>query len=126
MNIRFSSQAVRARITEEEVDRLLAGEELSETLFLPANRQFRFGIRLTQDLSPEAETAPLVLTPLVDELDLQVAKPVLQTLKERRPSKDRGIHIEIPTEAGPPLKLSLEIDLIKLKERANDKIRNSA
>jgi hypothetical protein len=117
MNIRFSPQEVRARISKEELESLLSENFISETIHLPGNGRFSFGIRLEDEPASDAATTSLTLIHQSDEIELRVARPELQALSERPAAKDLGIYSETPVEHGKQLSISLEVDIKTLKAK---------
>jgi hypothetical protein len=102
---------VRARISREELELLLSEHFISETIHLPGNGRFCFGIRLEEEHALDVAKAPLTLIHRSNEIELLVSRPELQALRERPPAKDLGIYTETPVERGQQLSISLEVDI---------------
>jgi hypothetical protein len=103
MNIKFSSGAVRCRVSRAELDRLLAGRAIAfEVPLPPRNHVFRANIWPGALSGWQLESDPTGIW-------ITIPKAELQTLAESLPSKE-GIEKEFEAGDG-AVTVSLEVDV---------------
>ena len=112
MNVRFSAQAVRCRVTRTELDLLLLGRAVTLQVALPGDHKFRVNIR------PGVLGAGSAGTRNGWQLDsdptglwLTVPRAQLESLAQSLPSKE-GISQTFDTSEG-GVRVTFEVDLRK-------------
>lgn len=119
MNVRFSRQEIRFRVSREEfetlrVARVLCGETLS-----PGGVAFRYEARVWEKDSGIVWSAGCLV--------LNLSEAELHRLAKTPPSKkNSGIEFEVPLEGGLALRVSFEIDLFSSSLRAQSRLRDRA
>jgi hypothetical protein len=103
MNVRFSDNAVRCRLTLADLERLLTGRAVALELGLPRDHTFRFNVRPSalEGWGLEADPTGLWLT---------ISRSELERLSQSAPSK-RGIEQAFDTANGGRLAVSVEVDV---------------
>lgn len=102
MNLRVTRQHLRVRLTTGELDALLRGEGLLETLTLPDATQLRFRLNATR------ETAAIRFAEGC--LDIEACTRELGELRDRLPSRD-GIRLTFGIPDDAPLRIDIEVDV---------------
>jgi len=102
MNLRIARQHLRVRLTPVELDELLRGERLVETLGLPDGTRWGFVLRA----SPT--TAGVCLEP--ERLAIEVDAQALRGLHDRLPSRE-GIRRTLDVPGDAPLHVDIEVDI---------------
>jgi hypothetical protein len=102
MNIKFSSDAVRCRVSRAELDRLLSGRAIALEVPLPRNHVFRANVWPGAMDGWQLESDPTGIW-------ITIPKAELQTLAESLPSKE-GIEQEFEAMDG-TVKVSFEVDV---------------
>ena len=103
MNIKFSDQSVRCRVTRAEFDRLLTGRAVALDVSLPKNHVFRANVWPGAMGGWQLESDPTGIW-------ITIPKIELQALAESLPSKE-GIEQEFDTATEGKVKISLEVDV---------------
>ena len=102
MNIKFSADAVRCRVSRVELDRLLAGRAVALEVQLPRGHTFRANVWPGAMSGWQLESDPTGIW-------ITIPKPELQALAESLPSKE-GIEQEFDAAEG-KVKVSFEVDV---------------
>jgi hypothetical protein len=102
MNVRFSEQAIRCRVTSAELQQLLTGRALSLELCLPRDRKFRVSVRPAALETWQLDSDPTGMW-------IAIPRSQLQALAETLPNKE-GIEREFETAQG-KLTVTFEVDL---------------
>jgi hypothetical protein len=107
MNIKFSTGAVRCRVTKEELDALLLGRSIKLEVPLPRHHAFRMNVR------------PVVVGGWLLESDptgywIAIPRASLETLAQSQPSK-AGIENDFDLGGGGTVHVSFEVDVRKTK-----------
>ena len=102
MNIKFSSDAVRCRVSRAELDRLLAGRAVALEVPLPRNHVFKANVWPGAIGTWQLESDPTGIC-------ITIPKAELQTLSESLPSRD-GIEKEFEATEG-TVKVCFEVDV---------------
>jgi hypothetical protein len=103
VNIKFSAEAVRCRVSRGELDRLLAGRAVALEVPLPRNHLFRANIWPGAMSGWQLESDPTGIW-------ITIPKAELQALAESLPSKE-GIEQEFDTATEGKVKISFEVDV---------------
>lgn len=103
MNIKFSDDSVRCRVSRAELDRLLTGRSIALEVPLPRNHQFRASVWPGAMGGWQLESDPTGMW-------ITIPKAELQTLAESLPSRD-GIEQEFDTASEGKLTVSFEVDV---------------
>jgi hypothetical protein len=103
MNIKFSNDAVRCRVSRSELDRLLSGRALSLEVQLPRNHVFRASVWPGAMVGWQLESDPTGIW-------ITIPKTELQSLAESLPSKE-GIEQEFATDSDGKVTVSFEVDV---------------
>jgi hypothetical protein len=103
MNIKFSDDAVRCRVSRGELDRLLAGRAVALEVPLPRNHLFRANVWPGAMSGWQLESDPTGIW-------ITIPKAELQALAESLPSKE-GIEQEFDTATEGKVKISFEVDV---------------
>jgi hypothetical protein len=104
MNVRFSEQAIRCRVTAVELEQLLTGRALSLELCLPRDRKFRVNVRPAALEAWQLDSDPTGIW-------IAIPRSQLQALAQAVPSKE-GIEHGFEAAQG-SLAVSFEVDLKK-------------
>lgn len=107
MNIKFSNDAVRCRVTRDELERLLGGRAVTLEVSLPRNHVFKANVWPGAMGNWQLESDPTGIW-------ITIPKSDLQALAESLPSKE-GIEQEFETTDG-AVKVSFEVDVRNKKE----------
>lgn len=102
MNVRFSHQTIRCRVTRHELERLLSGRAVELELCLPRDRRFRVNVRPAALDAWQLDSDPTGLW-------VTIPRTELQTLAQTLPRKD-GIEHSFETSEGSVV-VSFEVDL---------------
>jgi hypothetical protein len=102
MNIKFSNDAVRCRVSRAELDRLLSGRAVALEVPLPRNHVFRANVWPGAMGGWQLESDPTGIW-------VTIPKTELQTLAESLPSKE-GLEHEFEAMDG-TIKVSFEVDV---------------
>lgn len=102
VNIKFSSDAVRCRVSRAELDRLLSGRAIGLEVPLPRNHLFRANVWPGAMEGWQLESDPTGIW-------ITIPKTELQTLAESLPAKE-GIEQEFEAMDG-TVKVSFEVDV---------------
>jgi hypothetical protein len=103
MNIKFSGEAVRCRVSRDELERLLAGRAVALEVPLPRNHVFRANVWPGAMAGWQLESDPTGIW-------ITIPKAELQALAESLPSKE-GIEQEFDTSTDGKVKVSFEVDV---------------
>lgn len=103
MNIKFSHDAVRCRVSRSELDRLLGGRAIALEVPLPRNHLFRANVWPGAMGGWQLESDPTGIW-------ITIPKAELQSLAESLPSKE-GIEQEFDTLTDAKVKVSFEVDV---------------
>lgn len=118
MNLRLSSNSARIRITEQELQALLLGNGLSETIHFSEKQSFRYGIQIKPEISNGSKESDLTYVKAPDSLIFQVSRDALIKLQFMPKSKDLGIYVDSVAGPAQSLDLALEVDIRSLKPRS--------
>jgi len=102
MNIRFSDEAVRCRVSRAELDRLLTGRAVALEVALPRNHVFRANVWPGAMTGWQLESDPTGIW-------ITIPKGELQALAESLPNRE-GVEQEFDTAEG-KVKVSFEVDV---------------
>ena len=112
MNLRLAREALRFRISKEELPLLLAGERLVETIPLTDGVVVTVTIE-SGDLLDDKPSPPLSLTSCSIEdgtsITLRLSPPALRELSEKHKSRD-GVEALVHGHDGREILLTLEVD----------------
>jgi hypothetical protein len=103
MNIKFSPQAVRCRVTRAELDLLLVGRAIGLEVALPRDHKFRVNVRPSPTGSWQLESDPTGIW-------LTIPRAALESLAESLPSKE-GLERVFPLAQGQQVAVSFEVDV---------------
>jgi len=103
MNIKFSNDAVRCRVSRDELERLLAGRAVALEVPLPRNHSFRANVWPAAMGGWQLESDPTGIW-------ITIPKAELQSLAESLPSRE-GIAKEFDTATEGTVKISFEVDV---------------
>lgn len=117
MNLRLSSNSARIRITGEELQALLLGNGLSETIHFTEKQTFRYGIHVKAGTSQDPRESEITYIKAPDSLIFNVSREALLKLQFMPKTKDLGIYVDSTAGAAQSLSLSLEVDIRSLKSR---------
>ena len=106
MNLRISQNALRFRISRDELGQLLEGTVLAEIVLLPLGHRYAFAISAVKE-----ENVGLSMEG--DRLRLHVPRLQLAALSQRLPSRE-GISGEWLGQNGETLALTLEVDVRRM------------
>jgi hypothetical protein len=102
MNIKFSSDAVRCRVSRAELERLLSGRAVALEVPLPRNHVFRANVWPGAMGGWQLESDPTGIWVTIPKIELQ-------TLAESLPSKE-GLEHDFEALDG-TIKVSFEVDV---------------
>ncbi|HAR42946.1 MAG TPA: hypothetical protein DCS07_10015 [Bdellovibrionales bacterium] len=115
MNIKFSDENIRVRLTGEDAQRLLERGSMDASTRFPNGKRFRYGIRLAQ--IPATETAlPVVISFTTEsggfgaDLVIVILRHDLERLLAKAGSKSESIASQFATPDAGVLSVKLEID----------------
>lgn len=111
MNIKFSKQAVRIRITREELELLLVGRALVLEVLLPRTHTFRVSVRPHISSAWHLDSDPTGLW-------LSVPRAELEALAQSLPNKE-GIEHALPISNEHNLSVNLQVDLKERRRRSD-------
>lgn len=103
MNIKFSSGAIRCRVTQEELAALLLGRAIKLEVALPRHHAFRLNVR-------PAVVGGWLLESDPTGLWIAIPRASLETLSQSLPSKE-GIDNHFDLGGGGTVRVSFEVDL---------------
>jgi hypothetical protein len=103
MNIKFSDEAVRCRVSRVELDRLLSGRAIALEVPLPRNHLFRANVWPGAMGGWQLESDPTGIW-------ITIPKTELQALAESLPNRD-GIEQDFDTATEGKVKVSFEVDV---------------
>lgn len=103
MNIKFSDEAVRCRVSRGELDRLLSGRAVALEVPLPRNHLFRANVWPGAMGGWQLESDPTGIW-------ITIPKTELQALAESLPTRD-GIEQDFDTATEGKVKVSFEVDV---------------
>ena len=103
MNIKFSDEAVRCRVSRVELDRLLSGRAIALEVPLPRNHLFRANVWPGAMGGWQLESDPTGIW-------ITIPKTELQALAESLPARD-GIEQDFDTATEGKVKVSFEVDV---------------
>jgi hypothetical protein len=103
MNIKFSDESVRCRVSRAELDRLLTGRSVALQVQLPKSHVFRASVWPGAMAGWQLESDPTGIW-------ITIPKAELQALAESLPSKE-GIEHEFDTATEGMVKISFEVDV---------------
>ena len=103
MNIRLSERALRCRVNQGELDRLLSGRAIALEVTLPRDHVFRMSVRPSTLDGWRLDSDPTGLW-------LTIARAELEWLSQSLPSKE-GLEHTFDTANGGKLAVSFEVDL---------------
>ena len=107
MNIKFSTGALRCRVSQEELAALLAGRAIKLEVTLPRHHAFRLNVR------------PAVIGGWLLESDptglwLAIPRATLETLSQSLPSRE-GVESTFDVGNGETVQVSFEVDVRKAR-----------
>ena len=105
MNVRFSSSAVRCRVSREEFDSLLVGRSVSLEVALPRNHAFRLSVRPGVMGGWQFDSDPTGMW-------LTIPRAQLESLAQSLPSRE-GIEQAFDLNGGGQVQVSFEVDVRK-------------
>lgn len=108
MNVRFSDQALRCRVTRAELDLLLLGRAIALEVALPRDHKFRVNVR--PGALPAAANNGWQLESDPTGVWLTIPRAQLDSLSQALPSKE-GIEQSFETANGGSVRVSFEVDL---------------
>ncbi|MGH8176966.1 MAG: DUF7009 family protein [Steroidobacter sp.] len=103
MNVRFSAQALRCRVSRAELDRLLSGRAVALEVTLPRDHVFRVNVRPTTLAGWQLDTDPTGLW-------LTIPRTALESLSLSAPNKE-GVEQTFETSNGGSVAVSFEVDV---------------
>ena len=103
MNIKFSDEAVRCRVSRGELDRLLSGRAVALEVPLPRNHLFRANVWPGAMGGWQLESDPTGIW-------ITIPKTELQALSESLPNRD-GIEKDFDTATEGKVTVSFEVDI---------------
>jgi len=103
MNVRFSEAALRCRVTQEELQRLLAGRSIVLEVALPRNHTFRISVKPSLLGGWQLESDPTGIWVSIPRLDLEA-------LSQSLPSRE-GIEQKFATTPGKEMVVTFEVDV---------------
>lgn len=103
MNIKFSTGAVRCRVTRDELDSLLAGRAIALQVPMPRHHAFRLNVR-------PAMVGGWLLDSDPTGLWITIPRAALEGLAQVLPSKE-GIENRFDLENGGAVVVGFEVDL---------------
>lgn len=103
MNIKFSDDVVRCRVSRGELDRLLSGRAIGLEVPLPRNHLFRANVWPGAMGGWQLESDPTGIW-------ITIPKTELQALAESLPNRD-GIEQDFDTATDGKVKVSFEVDV---------------
>jgi hypothetical protein len=103
MNIKFSDEAVRCRVSRGELERLLSGRAIALEVQLPRNHLFRANVWPGSMGGWQLESDPTGIW-------ITIPKTELQALAESLPTRD-GIEQDFDTATDGKVKVSFEVDV---------------
>ena len=109
MNIRFSDQHIRFRVSQSELDQLLTGRRLVLAVPMPRAHQINANVSVTQMGDWQLDSDPTGLW-------LSIPRDALTQFASNLPSKE-GIEHEFDLGQGKNLSVGFEVDL-KVNRRA--------
>lgn len=104
MNVRFSDQTIRLRITKAELMLLLAGEVVETKTILGTQGRFLCQLRALH------QEAPAVFKHIESAFYLELNRPLLLDLAKGAPSKE-GLTFFLEPESPHPFKIVIEVDI---------------
>jgi hypothetical protein len=102
MNVRFSNDALRCRVTSAELEQLLSGRAVTLEVPLPKGHAFRASINLTAVGEWKLDSDPTGIW-------ISIPKAAVRELKESLPNRD-GIECEFATAHG-KVQVVFEVDV---------------
>jgi hypothetical protein len=111
MNIKFSPQALRCRVTRAELDRLLTGRAVTLEVELPRHHHFRASVQPSATGGWQLDTDPTGLW-------LTIPRGELEALAETLPRKE-GLEHAFPVAGGREIEVSFEVDVRDRKPRTD-------
>lgn len=112
MNIKFSPQSLRCRVTRAELDRLLTGRAVTLEVELPRHHRFRFSVQPAVIGGWQLDSDPTGYW-------LSIPREELQALAETLPRKD-GLEHAFPTTGVCEVTVSFEVDVRDRKPRTEE------
>jgi hypothetical protein len=103
MNIRFADAALRCRVSQDELQRLLAGRSLVLEVALPRNHAFRISVKPSLLGGWQLDSDPTGIWVSIPRLDLEA-------LSQSLPSRE-GIEQKFPTKDGKETTVVFEVDV---------------
>lgn len=107
MNIKFSPQAIRCRVTRAELDLLLVGRAIELDVGLPRDHTFRVNVRPSALGSWQLDSDPTGIW-------LTIPRAALESLAASLPSKE-GLEQVFPLSKGREVVVSFEVDVREKK-----------
>lgn len=103
MNIRFSEGALRCRIGQEELQRLLSGRAVTLDVAMPGNRSFHTSVQpaIVGDWQLQSDPTGIWIS---------IPRREVESLAQAVPSRS-GIEHEFATANGTGVRVSLEVDM---------------
>lgn len=104
MNVRFSDQTIRIRMTKAELMLLLAGEAVETKILLGTQGRFLCQLRALH------QETPVVFKHIESVFYLELNRPLLLDLAKEVPSKE-GLTFFLEPESSHPFKIVVEVDI---------------
>lgn len=118
MNLRFSEDSIRFRITRAELERLLQSGELSQVTWLPDGKNLTYRVLISPEtaigLSLEWRDNEIILFAPSFQLQDMLARPRSKTL-----AKDLGCYQDVPVAENRLLRVVLEVDLFSERKSSH-------
>lgn len=103
MNVRFSDQALRCRVTRAELERLLSGRAVALEVALPRDHTFRVNVRPAAFNGWQLDSDPTGVW-------LTIPRGDLESLAGNVPSRE-GIERSFDTAGGGSVRVTFEVDV---------------
>jgi hypothetical protein len=103
MNVRFSDQKIRCRVTPAELDRLLSGRAIALEVALPRDHDFRMNVRAAPVGGWQLDSDPTGVW-------LTLPRAALESLSLALPSRE-GLTQEFPVSTGARVVVTFEVDV---------------
>jgi hypothetical protein len=103
VNVRFSDQALRCRVTRAELERLLSGRAVALEVALPRDHTFRVNVRPAAFNGWQLDSDPTGVW-------LTIPRDDLESLAQNTPSRE-GIERSFDTAGGGSVLVTFEVDV---------------
>lgn len=111
MKLRIRSNTLRLRLTQSEVERLIASGRVEESTVFAPSSALRYALATSDAVTALSASFADGL------LEVRVPTPLANTWAR---GDDVGLSGDVPVEGSPPLKLLVEKDFACLKERPGE------